>query len=375
MENRDLPIVYLGFDWSYLKQRPQYLALELCKTRTVLYCDPTSFSVLTYTAKVLKGERVDRNLLRSTVEVVNDNLSVLTPPPLLPFGMYYGRLNWINQKLTRRLCSRACRERGFYLDEAILWCSFPLDVHFADGLGSRFLIYDCMDSYPDFYGGRRHANLRRLEEKLLGKADLVLASSEPLREKCGKLASRCELVPNGISEVFLEKQVHSRPEDLPEGPIVGYVGAVDNWFDWAWIDAIAENLERVNLVIIGPVRTPVPVKRANVFLLGAKPHEKVPAYLDHFDVGIIPFKVNPLTDAAHTIKIIEYFARGLPVVAPPLKALVEYQGVFLSAASRSEVVSGVRRALNQGRNPGARELAAGASWRVLGQRVQSLLPG
>jgi glycosyltransferase involved in cell wall biosynthesis len=59
----------------------------------------------------------------------------------------------------------------------------------------------------------------------------------------------------------------------------------------------------------------------NVHFLGLKPQIDLPAYVQRFDVGLIPFKVTDTTHAVSPLKAYEYLASGVPVAAPPLRSL------------------------------------------------------
>src|SRR4029079_4607165 len=66
---------------------------------------------------------------------------------------------------------------------------------------------------------------------------------------------------------------------------------------------------------------------ANVRVLGQQPYESMPQYLYHFDVCIIPFKINAITEATDPVKVYEYLSAGKPVVTvalPELEMLREY---------------------------------------------------
>jgi GT2 family glycosyltransferase len=65
----------------------------------------------------------------------------------------------------------------------------------------------------------------------------------------------------------------------------------------------------------------------NVCILGQQPYESMPQYLYHFDVCIIPFKINAITEATDPVKVYEYLSAGKPVVTvalPELELLREY---------------------------------------------------
>jgi glycosyltransferase involved in cell wall biosynthesis len=56
----------------------------------------------------------------------------------------------------------------------------------------------------------------------------------------------------------------------------------------------------------------------NVHMLGRKPYSSLPAYAKGFDVALNPFRINELTLNANPLKVREYLAAGLPVVATPI---------------------------------------------------------
>ncbi|MFQ3409822.1 glycosyltransferase, partial [Escherichia coli] len=56
----------------------------------------------------------------------------------------------------------------------------------------------------------------------------------------------------------------------------------------------------------------------NVHFTGRRPYQSLPGYCKKFDIAVLPFVVNELTLAANPLKLREYLAAGLPVVATPL---------------------------------------------------------
>ena len=59
----------------------------------------------------------------------------------------------------------------------------------------------------------------------------------------------------------------------------------------------------------------------NVYIIGKRAYEDIPNYLYYSDVGIIPFKVNSLTDSVSPIKLYEYMSVGLNVVSTNFKEM------------------------------------------------------
>ena len=65
-------------------------------------------------------------------------------------------------------------------------------------------------------------------------------------------------------------------------------------------------------MLIGDDKTTRPVMPPNVHLLGLKAQGELPAYVQRFDVGVIPFRVNETTHAVSPLKAYEYLASGVP---------------------------------------------------------------
>jgi glycosyltransferase involved in cell wall biosynthesis len=85
-----------------------------------------------------------------------------------------------------------------------------------------------------------------------------------------------------------------------------------------------------SLALVGPVGLGDPhtdvselAAEPNVHLLGGRLYEQLPAVLRGADVGLIPYVRSELTDSIFPMKVYEYLAAGLPVIATPLPALAD----------------------------------------------------
>ena len=100
------------------------------------------------------------------------------------------------------------------------------------------------------------------------------------------------------------------------------------------------------MVLLGKVTTDISRLTAlpNVHLLGRKPFEALPAYCKAFDVAINPFPINEVTLNANPLKVREYLAAGLPVVATRIPE-VEVVPQARIADSKEEFVKAIEEAL------------------------------
>ena len=150
--------------------------------------------------------------------------------------------------------------------------------------------------------------------------------------------------------------------------MVGYVGALDSWFDVEAVWQSALRNPQCRFVLAGRVEyQPINQLRTlpNVEFTGEIPYSQVPALLAQFRVALIPFSVNPLTLMTNPIKLYEYFSCGLPVVSAPLPEAQAMDDLVYIAATPADFASQVARALQED-DPSLRarrkEIATRESW-------------
>jgi glycosyltransferase involved in cell wall biosynthesis len=105
-------------------------------------------------------------------------------------------------------------------------------------------------------------------------------------------------------------------------------------------------------------------------------HNDVPRFIDKLDVALIPFKINDLTQCSFPIKLLEYFARGKPVVSSPLIEVMELaRDLLYIASSEEEWIRAIESALNEEDELRIRriELSKNYTWEKIANTYQDLL--
>lgn len=194
-------------------------------------------------------------------------------------------------------------------------------------------VYDLIDDWDDPELGSDWFD-SRAEHRLMEGADHLIASASDLVERIRSRAGRVAvLVPNGVNEHLFGDHGLPQPSDWPTGGdlVIGYHGSLyGSWLDWDAVRQVAATYPNALLVMIGdPKGVPDGLPR-NVRLLGLKAQTDLPSYLERFDVGLLPFLINDTTHAVSPLKVYEYLASGVPVAAPPLRAVLDTAGVHVN---------------------------------------------
>jgi len=256
------------------------------------------------------------------------NLYVLTPLVIpLPGKQWARRLNrWLLIKQVKHALNRI--RNG----PVQVW-SFTPDIAYALGsFGEQKVVYYCVDDHASFSGYNK-AQVLRDEEELCRRSDLVVTTSMALQEAKQPWNANTVLVPHGVDYAHFRRAVTEKlPEsadlcDIPH-PRFGFFGLIRDWVDIGLLASIARKRPDWHFVIIGDADSSVDLSNyrtlSNMHFLGRQPYAELPAYCRHFDVGLIPFKVNDLTYAVNPIKLREYLSAGLPVVSTPMPEVKLY---------------------------------------------------
>ena len=108
-------------------------------------------------------------------------------------------------------------------------------------------------------------------------------------------------------------------------PRLLYIGTFDDRIDYDFITAAAKQLPDYSFVLGGPM-TPAQQARfnsyGNVILLGGIAYRELSHIMEHCDIGFMPMSDHPFNATRSPMKLYEFAACGLPMVAkatPELK--------------------------------------------------------
>lgn len=351
-------------DWEGMWARAQqFMSIFARYGNRIIYVDPPVTLLSPLKNPALRG--APKDLWRCA----GDNINVYSPPVILPFGNMYRVINRMNQGKIAEGLKRICGRLEF--EPTICWTYLPNTVDMSLPAGVT-LVYDCADEHTAFPGLINKETVLRMEKELFARADVSLASAGELCRRKKAYAPDIKLVPNGADVEHFSKAMQSSPAAPPElenmpRPVIGYIGAISSWFDQEAIAAAAIAHPQWSFVLIGPVDTDVSLLRAlpNVSLPGRRPYGDLPDYLRCFDIAVIPFKINTLTEGVNPVKIYEYLAAGRPVVSSDLPEVRAFRPHVAVAGNTAEFVKCLEEELTAD-SPGKRaervEVARRHSW-------------
>ena len=353
--------------WGYFRTRKQFLLSRFPERWRVFFAQPPA-----------------RNADDPWTPRREGNVTYFTVPFLKPAttsalynglaGLAPGRrvLEWAGD---RRLAGRL-RDLGVEREPVVL-CSNIYAAGTLSRLRKRLLVYDFNDSPFQFSGTPEWA--RDYWERTRDQVDVFFVVSEYYRRELSEQTRR-PIVPlgNGVEMAHFEAP---RPEPealaaLPR-PRVGYLGLLSHFLDFDALEALRAANPGGTLVLIGP-GTPATedavrslAARPGVAVLGARPYADIPAYLQHLDVGVIPFRAQERhVQGINPNKVYQYLAAGLPVVTTPVLDLSPHPPLLQFATDPDTMTAAVRAALAAPRDrEAARSLARPHDWDRLAERM------
>ena len=193
------------------------------------------------------------------------------------------------------------------------------------------------------------------ERALLERVDQVIVHSPALLAKKGGVNPQTVLVPNGVDYQSYASPLAAFPdlEAVPH-PRIGYAGVIKKQLDLALLLRLADARPHYSFVLVGPILNVAGKEaliaqlkqRRNVFLLGGKPSEDLPAYVQHFDVCLMCYEVNDYTKYIYPLKLNEYLATGHPTIASPIDAVKSLNAVVTLAQTDVQWLEALDKSLD-----------------------------
>lgn len=373
---RGRDIVCVGFaDWdTELWTNQHHLMSRLARENRILFIESLGLRQPQLVGRDIK--RILRRLRRSLASPRYVNGLYVLSPLVIPVHRYR-LVRVLNRLLLPFQVARTARRLG--MQEPILWAYVPQAEMLVDVLGSSLSVYHCVD---DIAAQERidTDSFRAAEERYAPRADLVLASSPALAARMRALSDNV-LEAQNVADTQLFSTALGPGRVDPgvaalDSPRIIFMGAIVSIkLDFELLVALARERPAYTLVLVGPVgpgdpSTDVSLLEAepNIHLLGTRAQAELPDVLRGGDIGLIPYLRSQLTESIFPMKVYEYLAAGLPVVATPLPALEGVEAVTTAADA-----SGLARIIDRALAEDSPELRAARSREALGHSWEQRL--
>ena len=325
-------IFFSIINWGFRFQRPQHIATRFTEAgHRVFY--------LSVDLKSKKSYAI-RQILENLYEVS------------LPFVRNAAIYN-LDIKEGMGLLSAAMEDlfRDYKIKESVAIVEFPLWYPLVMRLKQEYdtkIIFDCFDEFSEF--DNISADIGRVEDLLASSADYCITTAMKLHSKLKGKCKNVDIIKNATEFKHFHKLPVNDVLSKIKKPIVGYYGAIAEWFDTDIIEHMAVHRPEWSIVLIGHTFGS-DIKRlgkySNIHVLGEIPYAELPKYLYGFDVCMIPFRLTDLTLSINPVKFYEYISSGKPVVSTMLPELHHYSDLLYLSQNKEEFLENVEEALNE----------------------------
>jgi teichuronic acid biosynthesis glycosyltransferase TuaH len=282
-------------------------------------------------------------LVREGVRVDESGVRHLIPRSILP--AQYSSAAYLARALKAVAMERP---QLVFVDQPLMLCGMLFN------LGAT-TIYRPTDLYLE-------GPARRLQSGYVGRFNGVAATSE---EVLGKLPTvsgqRRTVIPNGVEYSRFRA---ADAATLRAGAV--YVGALDHRFDWDAVTSMGRAFPNLKISLVGPVTSVPAGLPTNVEIRGPMDYAAIPQYLARFSIGLLPLSTDPSNVGRSPMKLFEYLAAGLHVVATGVRGLTsrtDLPGCFFYADGTEAHDALARAMAADGVNTAGIESARAQDWR------------
>lgn len=212
----------------------------------------------------------------------------------------------------------------------------------------------------DWIGGEPYIARHGIDAERIAasQADAVITTSPALKANLQRYNSNTFCVENAVNyRLFSTPQ--NRPECYDElsGPIVVYGGNIGIRIDLDLIRRVVTAHPSWNFIFVGPVDKQYVYpddfnEFGNIHFTGPKPQQELVSYLQHADIGWIPFLKNELTRHISPLKLNEYLAAGLPVVTSTFAPFNDPANLLFQFSESDQCSVQINRALQSNKTDG-----------------------
>ncbi|MBO3373833.1 glycosyltransferase [Clostridium perfringens] len=313
----EIIVFHASFGWNIeMKQRPQHLAEALSKKK-VLY--------------IYRSDVKNDNIY--SIKKIKDNLYVLNLDMYSLNVAFFEAIKSINKPKFVHVYATCLNSVDYEKIKTYMYKGFKVIYDFVDELSSEISGYNITSKMIE-----DHEKLLRDKENVL-----VVSTAKKLKDIANKFRGENEnniLAPNAVNLEDFKNHGNEIGEKIQpivnkRKPIIGYYGALAKWFDYKLIEQLAKEREDYEIVLIGMDYDGSYDQSnlkyySNISYLGMIDYKDLINYSRYFDVCIVPFIKNDITDSTSPLKIFEYMALEKPIVTTDINECKNYESCLIS---------------------------------------------
>ena len=313
----EIIVFHASFGWNIeMKQRPQHLAEALSKKK-VLY--------------IYRSDVKNDNIY--SIKKIKDNLYVLNLDMYSLNVAFFEAIKSINKPKFVHVYATCLNSVDYEKIKTYMDKGFKVIYDFVDELSSEISGYNITSKMIE-----DHEKLLRDKENVL-----VVSTAKKLKDIANKFRGENEnniLAPNAVNLEDFKNHGNEIGEKIQpivnkRKPIIGYYGALAKWFDYKLIEQLAKEREDYEIVLIGMDYDGSYDQSnlkyySNISYLGMIDYKDLINYSRYFDVCIVPFIKNDITDSTSPLKIFEYMALEKPIVTTDINECKNYESCLIS---------------------------------------------
>jgi len=243
------------------------------------------------------------------------------------------------------------------------------------------IIYDCNDNPLAF--STIPSSTREYFLRTISTANKIVIPHKSYTQFIPELyLNKVKIISNGVDyNVFQSKKKFLNLFEQISDPILMYVGAISDWFDYNLVKAISKELNDVQIFLLGPVGKSSILKvhelilEKNISHIPSVPHNKIIDYLHYANVCIIPFLKSELTSTILPNKIFEYSAAGKPCVMTKFNNyLDEFEKYLFISNNIGEFISNIKNNIESPpKKSQLKEFASQYDWKDISKTYHAYL--
>jgi glycosyltransferase involved in cell wall biosynthesis len=211
--------------------------------------------------------------------------------------------------------------------------------------------------YLNAFNKKKQNYLKKIEESVYRNMDILVCTSRKLKEflinNLGVDEKKIYVVHHGVRKEWFEIEKDQK------NSYICYTGSLYKWKGIDILISAMKYLPNEKLVIVGEGNRLNELKELvikenladKVIFTGYVPHSFIPKYLSKAKVAVLPNIAEGPSEFSSPLKLFEYMAAGIPIVASDLPVFREIlknneSAIFFEAGNAEALANGIKQILN-----------------------------